>query len=705
MDSKSLEFLEFPHFQKILSKYCKTSLGEEKVFQMKPLEDFSVASRCLQQTQEMMDYLQKGQPFSFFGVADFRPYLEKAKEQGRILEPGELLDIGQTIKYSISVYHTLQKLDKSQFPRLLHLGSHFPATSYLSEKIQKTISSQEHVFDDASPKLLQIRKESQEIENKIQEILRTILQNPKKRKWLQSEKPVLRGDRLCLAVKSGYGRKIRGLILDSSQTGHTLFIEPEETIKLGNKLASLKYSERNEINRILRHITMMVLDEKEPLLHILQALGWLDFTQAKARISLEYGFTTPHLVLNQELILKEARHPLLLLLKHQEKKDLQKAKDEVIPFDLELKKNPVALLISGPNAGGKTIILKAIGLLSLLAKAGMPISAQKGTTIPFYDSIFVSMGDEQNIQNSLSTFSAFAARIAWILEKSTSKSLVLLDEFGSSTDPEDGAALGVAILDEMIRKGHHTVITTHLGAIKKYAFSHSQILSGSVEFDLETLQPTYHLLLGTPGNSHGLEIAEKMGIPSKMIEKAKQLLQQPEEAYWVEQLHHETAKLRRKVEEIEQIKKNIQNLQNELKEEKANWEKKKKVLEKELEFSLEALRRKVMSKLPEILKSFKKLTNEEKTKAEEAILSLFETPPLGIKRKNFTARLKKGKEVYVISLEKKGLITRINKRKEEVKVKIEKLEYTTHFHDLSWICLIPEIVSPRDSQSTQPSVI
>lgn len=684
--------------KKVLSRYALTSLGEEKISLLHPLQDVEVIRRCLQQTQEVCRLLDEGRGFALMGVRDFRPALESVLSQGRVLEPGELLDIADTLHSAETTGSFLKKLSPEKFPRLHHLSGHFEDYSFLADEISRAISSQEDLMDSASPRLLRIREEIKLLDQKIQSVFRNILRNPRKRRALQSEQPTLRGDRLCLAIKAGYAREIRGMLLDSSHTGQTLFIEPEDVVPMGNRLAELRYNERDEINRILRKLTTQILKHRREILHILEVLGWVDFTQAKARMSIEYRMHPPEINPGGPLRLEQARHPLLLSLFREKFKDDDELFEKVVSLSLSLDSERYILMITGPNTGGKTIALKTLGLLSMMAQSGVPIPASPQSCLPLYDKVYAYIGDEQNLFNSLSTFSANMKRIIEILQEASPASLVLLDEFGSGTDPEEAAALGEAILNRMSQKRHHTVITTHLGFLKKYAFQNTGAINGSVEFDLEKLQPTYRLLVGVPGNSQALFIAKKLGMDSEIVEEAMGILNKSDDKQWIDRLQEAVFKAEREREAIGKIKEETQAIRDEALDEMRLLQKKREILEREVELEIERLRRRIFLDRDDHLKNLKGGGGQEEDLFKSFLRDALGSTTLEEKRRAYAKKLKKNKKVFLISLGAVGTITRINKSREELKVRIGSLEVTTNFRDVSWIGEIPLVEEWREEE-------
>jgi DNA mismatch repair protein MutS2 len=389
-----------------------------------------------------------------------------------------------------------------------------PLTPLLRE-IDRCIISEDTIADEASSQLHQIRRNIQNTHAKIRSNLNSIINNNNQKTMLQDPIITIRNDRFCVPVKAEYRSQFKGMIHDQSSTGSTLFIEPMSVVELNNGLTELAHEEQEEINRILAELSALAAMHMEALKINLDVMAELDFIFAKAELALKQNATLPLFNDNKEINLKKARHPLL-------------SDKEVVPIDIYLGKSFNTLVITGPNTGGKTVTLKTLGLFSLMGQAGLHIPAFDGSSLTVFDEIYADIGDEQSIEQSLSTFSSHMVNIVDILKKATIDSLVLFDELGAGTDPTEGAALAMATLENLFARRVLTVATTHYSELKVYALSTEGVENASCEFDVTTLRPTYRLLIGVPGKSNAFAISKRLGLGDDIIEEAKALLQQKE---------------------------------------------------------------------------------------------------------------------------------------------------------------------------------
>jgi len=508
LDGKIIHTLEYTKIIDTLIKHAATPLGRATAESLLPSPDLEDVKRRLTATDEAYtaDRLKGAAPFG--GIADIRASLKRASIGG-MLNAAELLDIANTVRGGRRMKrHVAQLHDDHPLPLLHALAEQLKEHKEVEDAIMRCIDDQAEVLDAASPELAAVRRELRGGEARVREKLEQMIRSSSVQKMLQDAIITIRGDRYVIPVKQEYRSHFGGIVHDQSGSGATLFIEPESVVQMNNRLRELRVSEEKEIEKVLQKLTAMAAEVAEDLRIDLDLLGQLDFAFAKARLAHEMRATMPRMNDRGYIKLKRGRHPLL-------------AKDAVVPLDIELGNNYTAIIVTGPNTGGKTVSLKTIGLLSLMAMAGLFVPAEDGSQLCVFDAIYADIGDEQSIEQNLSTFSSHLTNIIRILKSMTPKSLVLLDELGAGTDPAEGSALAIAILEHMHQLGCRLVATTHYSELKAYAYNRKGVINASMEFDIQTLSPTYRLLVGVPGRSNAFAIAERLGLPHGIIEHAR----------------------------------------------------------------------------------------------------------------------------------------------------------------------------------------
>src|SRR5581483_2568185 len=480
--------------------------------QLEPLPYPETVVRRLQETREarLLRDSDSGMPLG--GIHDIRETVERGRI-GTRLTPHELLDVMHTVGAARRLRtYLLSRQDKC--PLLAEMASNLPILSHLEQRIEECINENAEVRDTDSAELARLRSQLKVVHSRLNDRLQSLLSSDKYRPYIQEFVVTVREGRYCIPVKAEYARAFGGFVHDSSQSGATVFIEPAQTVELGNELKQLAIREEQEVDRILYELSDKVGAHYEQLQRLISVLGHLDVIHAKAILAEEMGASEP--VLNRKGVVKlyNARHPLL--------------PGKVVPIDIELGERFTTLLITGPNTGGKTVTLKTIGLLTLMTLAGMQIPANPDSEIALFDQVFADIGDEQDIQQSLSTFSAHLKNIVRIVETIGNNALVLMDEVGAGTDPAEGAALAKSLLDHLMSRNARVVATTHYGELKEYAYARPGVENASVEFDRETLSPTYRILLGVPGSSNAFYIAARLGLRHEIVEEAKAFLSRRE---------------------------------------------------------------------------------------------------------------------------------------------------------------------------------
>lgn len=518
MDPHSLECLDFPRVREIVARFAATSLGRDMARALRPTSRGDLIRRWLAQAAELRTLAaDKGLP-PFGGVHDVREAVRKCAPPLHVtLE--EIAQVRETLAATHELTTYFADLPES-FPELRHIASRIGDFKTVAERIAAVIDERMQVRDDASPKLLRVRRAIAEALAAIELVVERLLHDGNVRRLLQFSNHTFFNDRLVLPVKLEYRGRLAGIVHRSSDSGATIYVEPAAAVELNNQITNLRAQESEEIARLLWELAHEVHINEAAILKTLDALAILDLTIAKARMAREFRMITPPIVDEPRVSVRAARHPLLLDLVRARRNAGEPA-PEIVPISYRLGDDFDMLIITGPNTGGKTVTLKTIGLLSLMVQAGLPVPVDEGSVFGVFAEIFIDIGDEQSMQQSLSTFSGHLKRQMEMMHKAGGRSLVLLDELGAGTDPDEGAAIGKAVLDEFLRRRSRCVATTHLGALKSYPLQRERVENGSVEFDVESLRPTYRLLIGEPGMSNAIAIAERLGMPRRVIHNAR----------------------------------------------------------------------------------------------------------------------------------------------------------------------------------------
>jgi DNA mismatch repair protein MutS2 len=522
MDAHTLELLEFHKIRELVGNYAFCSLGKDLALQAEPSTNAEGIRAELALVSEMVELLGQGQTPPFAGLRDVRMLARRAAI-GAMLTAEQLLDIAGTLTCTGQIYRWRMRLSEKQ-QRLITLTTSVEDLGLVAKTIAGCIDSRSHVLDMASSELAAVRQKIAELDEKVQSRIKHLLRDPELRKILRYPNATVNGDHYVLPVAVNYRHKLTGVIHRTSSTGETVFIEPAEVAHLSAERVVLKSDEDREVKKILRKLSADVGKVARPLGNAIEAMAKLDYVTAKAHYARDYNLACPDINTEGLLWLRSARHPLLEQLFRTAPHADEPCK-QVVPIDVRLGQPFNLLIITGPNTGGKTVTLKTTGLLCLMAQTGMHIPAGQGSNVPVFDHVFADIGDEQSLEQSLSTFSSHISRIAYILKTTDAKSLILLDELGAGTDPVEGAALGRAILDSLDEMGCRAMVTTHLGDLKTYAFNNQRAENAAVEFDVETLRPTYRLLIGQFGLSNALKIASRLKMPSDLLERAHEYLE------------------------------------------------------------------------------------------------------------------------------------------------------------------------------------
>lgn len=508
MEKRVLKTLEYDKILSMLKDRSSCCVSRELVESMEPSGDFDEVERELKLTAEAETLFYRTGRSPVDDFPDMRHCLERT-HAALFLSTGELLGIASCLKAARIAKETLTKENEGSY--LYNMASCLTTHRSAEEEINRCIISEDEIFDGASPALSRIRRSMRIANEKVREKLNSMIRSSSYQKYLQEPLVTIRNGRFVIPVKQEYRQQVPGLIHDQSGSGATLFIEPAAVVELGNEYKKLLAEEAEEIERILTELTAMLAPYAGEIREDLNILGSIDLVFAKARLSRELNATMPKLNRENYIRIVRARHPLI-------------PSDRVVPIDIWIGRDYRSLIITGPNTGGKTVTLKIVGLFSLMVQSGIFVPANEGSEFPVFQSIYADIGDEQSIEQSLSTFSSHMKNIVGILDKADENSLVLLDELGAGTDPIEGAALAMSILEDLNDRHCICVSTTHYSEIKAFAMMHEGMENASMEFDVDKLCPTYKLYIGIPGKSNAFEISSRLGLPDRIISNAKSLL-------------------------------------------------------------------------------------------------------------------------------------------------------------------------------------
>lgn len=521
--------LEYDKIRVLLKRYTASRLGTARVDTLTPSSDVDKVRYLLTLCSETKFFHQVYGGIPLNGLRDIRNSLTHAAKMGALLDAEELLDIRKVAQIPTDIHRAFEKRDREEFPNLFAIVDALPVFPELVETISHCIDADGVLLDRASPELRTIRRKLSRLRENIHQKLEATLRSPEHQKAIQEQVITSRNNRYVIPIKQEARSSFRGVVQGQSTSGATFFVEPLDIVQMNNALHEAAEAEQREIRRILLELTDRVRENLHELEMSLDLLAEFDFLNAKARFSLALNAVEPKLNTRGVVKLIEARHPLLEFhLQDERKSDADSDKDEnlptqIIPTNIHIGKNFKTLIITGPNTGGKTVVLKTVGLLALMAQSGLHIPAEHGSQVAIFDHIFADIGDDQGIEQSLSTFSSHITKIAEMLRKieHAEYALVLLDEIGAGTDPGEGTALGMALLDWLGKRQVNTIVTTHYGALKAYAHTQQSMENASMEFDWTTLRPTYRLQIGIPGSSNAIKIASQLGIPAEILDEAQ----------------------------------------------------------------------------------------------------------------------------------------------------------------------------------------
>lgn len=673
MDEKTLRTLEFDRIVEMLAGRASTGEGKRLAESLRPVADPEEAGRLLAETDEAAAVLRlKGTP-PLGGIRSIRPLLRRAAV-GSTLEAAELVDVASTVGAGRRLKRFLAAVHKDHpLPLLSDLFEPIADLKELEDAIFHCIDEQGQVLDRASDRLARIRRERQAGEARVKDVLERMIRSSSVRAMLQDVLVTMRGDRYVIPVKQEYRARFGGIVHDQSASGATLFIEPEQVVPLNNRLRELMLEERREIERILQELTGRVAERAEELAGNIERLARIDFAFAKALLAADMKAARPAVNSRGFIRLRKARHPLL--------------GSRAVPLDVELGGAFRTLIITGPNTGGKTVALKTVGLLALMAASGLFVPAEDGSECAVFDAVHADIGDEQSIEQNLSTFSSHMTNIISILARLTPSSLVLLDELGAGTDPSEGSSLAIAILDHVHRLGCRTVATTHYSELKAYAYEREGMINASMEFDVETLTPTYRLLVGVPGRSNAFAIARRLGLPEPIVSHAERMIGEEDRRVesMIESLEESRIGAEEERRKAERLRAELEEAKRQLEEERAELRRRRDDLlaqaKREAEAAVERARREAEAVIADLrrmaleegasIKEHRLIAARRRLDEAAGLADAGTDRPAG---KAPPARVEPGDEVFVRSLNRKGFVVETGDGEAVVQLGIIKMK-------------------------------
>ncbi|TCI79831.1 endonuclease MutS2 [Exiguobacterium sp. SH0S1] len=671
----ALRVLEYEKLRQQLAVHAASSLGKNRAQNMQPDYSYDRVLANLNVTREATEVVRLRDRLPLGGLSDVRAEVKRAAI-GSVLSTSELLAVAAVMYSGRQVKNFFEKLHEDnediQIPRLDEYAERLTKLIEVEQSIRHAIDDQGTVQDSASSQLRGLRTQLRSFEGSVRSRIDNILRN--NAKMLSDAIVTIRNDRFVVPVKQEYRQAFGGIVHDQSASGQTLFIEPQAIVSINNEIQEVRLKERSEIDRILTELSNLVGGVADSVVTNLDVLAELDFVFAKVAYGHQLKATEPKLNDAREIKLKQARHPFI-------------PQDEVVPITVELGEDFTSLVITGPNTGGKTVTLKTIGLLQLMVQSGLYVPAEFGTELSVFDAVYADIGDEQSIEQSLSTFSSHMTNIVSMLDKVDFMSLVLFDELGAGTDPQEGAALAIAILDEVKRRGARVAATTHYSELKAYAYNREGVVNASMEFDIESLSPTYRLLIGVPGRSNAFEISRRLGLSEQVIDKARSHVGTDAES--VESMINELESAKQRAEQLEQeliIKRHdFEQEQAAFEAKMSEFETERDTMYGEAEARAEKAVEKAKREANEVIDRLKKLREQGIVKEHEIIAAkkqlesakptLQDKKIQKVKQKAQQKRtFSKGEEVKVTTFNQKGyIVNQINDNEYNVQVGIMKV--------------------------------
>ncbi|OHX50125.1 endonuclease MutS2 [Cytobacillus oceanisediminis] len=676
MQERVLKILEFNKVKEQLLEHVSSSLGRKKAINIRPSTDYEEVIRRQEETDEAVTVLRIKGNVPLGGIFDIRPHVKRAVIGG-MLSPQELNQISSTIHASRQMKRFIEEFaeEESSLPILLGYTDKIIVLADLETSIRNAVDDNGEVLDSASETLRSLRNQLRTKESRVRERLESMIRSTSAQKMLSDAIITIRNDRFVIPVKQEYRGHYGGIIHDQSSSGQTLFIEPASIVQLNNELQGIRVKEQQEIERILIALSVQAAENSSELETIVEVLGEIDFMFAKARYSKRIKASKPKINNEGIISLFKARHPLIPI-------------DEVVANDIKLGAEYSTIVITGPNTGGKTVTLKTVGLCTLMAQAGLQIPALDGSETAVFGNVYADIGDEQSIEQSLSTFSSHMVNIVDILDQVDFNSLVLFDELGAGTDPQEGAALAISILDEVYKRGARVIATTHYPELKAYGYNREGVINASVEFDIETLSPTYKLLIGVPGRSNAFEISKRLGLKDQVIETARSYI--GADTNQVENMIASLEESRRQaeadMEEANDFLKSAEKLHKDLQKQMAEFYEEKDAMHEKAAERAEDIVEKAKAEAEEIIRDLRKMRMEKHAEVKEHELieakkRLSEAAPQmssaknKLKPKNNKHVFEAGDEVKVLSFRQKGhLLEKVSDNEWQVQIGILKMK-------------------------------
>ncbi|MCB9877418.1 MAG: endonuclease MutS2 [Planctomycetes bacterium] len=672
-----LDALEFAVVRALLTARLTTPLGRTAVEALAPAGDPAEVAERLAATAALAARLGERNELPLSGAVEVRSWLERFVAGEHALQARDIADLKRVLRTS----DRCRRWCGAGAGPLQRFASGAPDLEDLVGELEQLVDDRGEVLDSASLRLGQVRRDIEAAKQAVDVAMAKVLADAEVRRCLQAPEPAWRHGRPVLQVKTDYRQRVRGVLHDRSASGATLFVEPDAVVEAANRLSDAQAAENHEINVVLADAARGLRRHADELTAAVQFVAAADLLQAKARLVANDGYTVPEVLEGGPLRLRGARHPLLLAGANPA---------PVVPLDIALGDPHHLLVVTGPNTGGKTVVLKTIGLLALMATAGVPIPAAAGAQVPFLRAVRADIGDEQAIAQNLSTFSSHVQRIARCVESAAPDALVLLDELGAGTDPEEGAVLGYAVLEALTKAQVFAVVTTHLGRLKDFAYQHQGAENGSMAFDGETLRPLYRLDLGIPGNSHALDIAARVGMPMAIVDRARALLGTRDRT--LDNLIERVQVARRDAEQDRQRTADrsrvVEARESELAERLAAAVKKENWLQEEADGVVERELRRAQAAMHEHLQALASAPGQhgERARALKAVVDgLSKQAALHRRRMAFCHRLKKGDQVFLPRWSRTCPVLKVDKVRELVVVEYGRVRMEVPFEDISWL--------------------
>lgn len=674
-----LQILEFDKILEAISKFSNSDASQTYILSITPFNNKEEIDRRFKQVQEILRLLHDGIHLKLSFFQDISKIIKKIRPEGTFLEPHEILSIFNVFKIIYSII--LQLKDKDGIPSLKELIRHLTGFPEILKLIERTIDNEGKILDNASSTLNKLRVQIRSMEGKIKKRLEEMVRDKRMIAYLQDNFISQRSGRWVIPVKMDSKGRVPGVVHDISRSGETAFVEPLEIIGIANELENLIAEEKAEVIKILRSLTKRIRSVSDEILSQYETIVYLDVLNSIAQFSDSMKMNIPEINNESTIKLVKARHPLLIL--YEKENTIEK----VIPLDLELGEKNKIMVITGPNAGGKTIAIKTVGLLVCMALSGIPVSRDSSSTFPIVDKILVDIGDEQSIENSLSTFSAHISNISNILDNADSRTIVLLDELGTGTDPVQGAAIACAILEKLKERGSLVFSTTHIIDIVGFVHKKEGMINASMEFDDETLSPLYRLKVGEPGQSYALEIARRYGMPEDVLISAKEKLgsMKIEFQNLIKEMKEKSIKYEEALDEIHRYKGKIVEKEKLLLEKLEDAEKKKKEIlkdtyEEALKIILDTKRR--ANAIIEEAKRGKKQEVKNILKIEEQEL-MKRLKEYSLNDTISIEDIKQGDIVFIKSIGYDAEVIIVDKKHNNLKVKLENKEIEVPLYDIT----------------------